>query len=640
MTRDDLGTRQTQLPRSLDPLPEECLNGYVLRLAHRLGVSPDHIARRTGLGELKDNGQTVAMAVRSTVLPATMAADFATATRLTPAETIRLTLADWACHYPPISHVLNGLRPGRQTPQVDWLFSTTARYCPDCLAGDGSPVQDRHGGPWQRAWRLPVFFACLRHQRFLEHLCPTCRRPVAASAHGHLIGRPSIPGLHPAQCRQRHPDADKPPRTRAGLCQGRLDHAGLHPADRPGPELLALQARIAEMLTPQHPAVQAGHYFTELQLVTALVIITWPRSRPDVPGPAAAAADQHVARHHSPDSPTRSNAPPTDARACAAFLHAADTIVASDSLRAALARLAPEENRTRTGIAPVRHHTWDRAFKIYRGDCSERFQLSAETLVHSFRRTKPGGRRIPLSQVAYRPEHVPAFIPHEWADRHLGHFTGASQRLLRRTAATYLVRRARGGSLVEAARYLGIRIGPQGAIGFGGVIGRWIRAQDNLHAFEFAVDAIAAELEAAPKIDYQHRRRCLADWALPPSAWHRLVSQLQEQPGSRAITDDRKRLAVSAYLWAQATQGEYYFSPCPPHIAADPEAHEKWTRERRATMRKLQRTDQQPHYRRLKPLLDDYAAQLTKAIDTEIPHSTTHRAPETERFSWRVEQSH
>ena len=28
------------LPRSLDPLPEEALPGYLLRLAHRLGLTP------------------------------------------------------------------------------------------------------------------------------------------------------------------------------------------------------------------------------------------------------------------------------------------------------------------------------------------------------------------------------------------------------------------------------------------------------------------------------------------------------------------------------------------------------------------------------------------------------------------------
>jgi hypothetical protein len=38
------------------------------------------------------------------------------------------------------------------------------QLCPACLAGDGSPIQNLHGGPWQRAWRLPVFFLCLQHQ--------------------------------------------------------------------------------------------------------------------------------------------------------------------------------------------------------------------------------------------------------------------------------------------------------------------------------------------------------------------------------------------------------------------------------------------------------------------------------------------
>lgn len=36
------------LPRSLDPLPDEALPGYVLRLAHRLGLSPARVLRLTG----------------------------------------------------------------------------------------------------------------------------------------------------------------------------------------------------------------------------------------------------------------------------------------------------------------------------------------------------------------------------------------------------------------------------------------------------------------------------------------------------------------------------------------------------------------------------------------------------------------
>ena len=37
------------LPRSLDPLPDESLPGYVLRLAYRLGLAPLRILQLTGL---------------------------------------------------------------------------------------------------------------------------------------------------------------------------------------------------------------------------------------------------------------------------------------------------------------------------------------------------------------------------------------------------------------------------------------------------------------------------------------------------------------------------------------------------------------------------------------------------------------
>ncbi len=37
------------LPRSLDPLPDESLPGYLLRLAHRLGLAPARIMQLTGL---------------------------------------------------------------------------------------------------------------------------------------------------------------------------------------------------------------------------------------------------------------------------------------------------------------------------------------------------------------------------------------------------------------------------------------------------------------------------------------------------------------------------------------------------------------------------------------------------------------
>jgi hypothetical protein len=169
-----------------------------------------------------------------------------------------------------------------------------------------------------------------------------------------------------------------------------------------------------------------------------------------------------------------------------------------------------------------------------------------------------------------------------WADRHLSTFTGASTRLLRRIAAACLVQRASGGSLNEASQFLGISSSDT-RIGFATVLGKWIRTQDNLHAFDLAVDAIATHLEAAPRIDYRHRRQILFSWTLPADHWHDMLARLTVPPGSGAITDDRKRLAVTASIWARVTQGEIRLSPCPADLANNPTARRTWQLQRAET---------------------------------------------------------
>ncbi|MEU5231687.1 TniQ family protein [Streptomyces anulatus] len=59
-----------------------------------------------------------------------------------------------------------------------WLLTTSTRYCPECLVGDGSPIQQRHGGPWQSQWRMATNFACLEHRSFLRTTCPACELPA------------------------------------------------------------------------------------------------------------------------------------------------------------------------------------------------------------------------------------------------------------------------------------------------------------------------------------------------------------------------------------------------------------------------------------------------------------------------------
>jgi hypothetical protein len=352
----------------LDPLEGESLAGFVLRLAHRLHVSPHELARQTGLTEQDRLGR--ARASLSTLLSPAEVSRFALTTRLHPREVRAMTLEPFASRYPPAARSIDDVRAGRvYSMHTDgWLFPTTARYCPRCLAGDGSDIQNAHGGPWQIHWRLPVFFACPR-------------------------------------------------------------------------------------------------------------------------------------------------------------------------------------------------------------------------------------------------------LPQDLAERHLGFLPDTTPKLRRRAASVFLVRRARGGGLDKAAQFLGIN--PENKrLGYTQLLNRRLRTSGMARDFEQALDAITAELLEGPTIDYQHRREALATWALEPENWRRMLTRLPDLTSHRKpLSDDRRRLAVSAYIWTRVTEGEPDFAPCPPHIAPDPALRAVWTRERHNVFHWLRTTDHQPYYGALKPLLEQHAEQLAKAID-------------------------
>ncbi|WP_431776191.1 TniQ family protein [Streptomyces cucumeris] len=611
----------TPLPRSLDPLPGELLAGYVMRLAHRLGVAPDTVLRRTGLADYMANTQAITRTALSLELPAQQMRDFQSATRLTAAEATALTLLPLAPRYPPIVHSLDVVRAGKRIPSLDWLFPAAARYCPDCLAGDGTTPQTDHGGPWKTEWRLPVVFACSHHQRFLEHLCPTCQRSLTDHAVGQLIPRPTIAGLHPAQCRAPLAHGARRTQRAAQLCGARLDHQLPGPPELLPRQLADLQAKITTMLSPGTPATTASQYFTDLQMTSGLVMITWPKARPTVPGLNADRADQVLADRQDPAHSQHVSTPPQDARACASILLAADTILSADDLRASLAPIAPVENRTRSGIDPKRHRSWDTAFRRNQDDCSERFQRAAEHLVSTHRKRRgtrsTGGGRLPHRGLDYGPQHVPAFLPLKWAERHLGAFTaGISMPVLRRTSAVFLVRRALGGSVVDAAEFLGLSIAGQG---LGTPITRWARRQGTPDAYDRALDTITAELTSPPMVDYRHRREHLADWAMPPDAWRKIAEQLERQPSPRYISENRARLAATAYVWTQVTCGETQFAPQPSESRNNAELDTAWSQDRFSIGQWL-RQNKVPLYQQMKPLLDTYAEQLSHDIDTK--HST------------------
>ncbi|WP_170313847.1 TniQ family protein [Streptomyces filamentosus] len=136
------------LPRSLDPLPDEALTGYVLRLAHLLGTSPGAVAIRTGLtGGRKENALFRIPMRLLHDLEYEQARLFARTTRLSPGEVGRLLASSLAGRYGPLnSRFTLRSSAARMINDNAWLLTRTPRYCPQCLTGDGSEIQRRHGG--------------------------------------------------------------------------------------------------------------------------------------------------------------------------------------------------------------------------------------------------------------------------------------------------------------------------------------------------------------------------------------------------------------------------------------------------------------------------------------------------------------
>ena len=183
-----------------------------------------------------------------------------------------------------------------------WLFSTSIRYCPDCLAGNSSLVQQQYGGPWKKTWHLPVTSACLQHQRFPREGCAQAH--PGGPAAWRLIAFPSASAPHPAQCRLPL-QAGRTGRHRSS-CGIRLDQPGEDGLPRPCPGTPDVQEHLPALLRPQHPAEDAARAFTHLRVISALLRRSWPLSQDLMDSRLAAAVSEHVRRlgagyHQSPD---------------------------------------------------------------------------------------------------------------------------------------------------------------------------------------------------------------------------------------------------------------------------------------------------------------------------------------------------
>jgi len=630
------------LGRSLTPLPGESLPGYLLRLSCRLNLAPARLAGLAGL-PASDAGTLPATLVAG--VPGPARETFALVTRLTQAQVAGLGMDCWQDRYP-----LPARSPGAglaRSPMDRWaLLAPATRYCPQCLAGDGTLVQESLGGPWLKVWHLPVVFACPVHQRLLEDLCPGCGQAVRGrrtpcSSPG-LLPAARQSGLHPAQCRAG-PVPDPGGRGSSPACCGaRLDRPGTR---RPvGRAELALQGKILRLLDPDGPgsADSAGlpalpaAYFADLRALALLAASTWPAARYLSPSEdAAQAIDRHAACAWQPAAEPGTDArslkrsaggPPLDAAVSAGLAAIAESILVGTAEEACghLAQLLPPSPRL------AGRTSWARWVTESSACCSPGLQAAYQPLLRTFTRERWRGRRDPIiCGKRWGPQNVPALIPDEWHARHFTPIDEVSPLLARRTASLSLVQMTAGGSLDEAAQFLGMSPSygkfrrPVRASSFAGAVHSAASRQSGPRSFEAGLTSLAGELSdpATPLVDYQRRRQALEAWSIGEDAWADITSRLPPATVPRSpATADGKRQVASVYVWTRVTCGEPGFAPRPIEAARQPpRSRENQQMSFHATWRNLQKGPARPgtHYALLRAELDALATALAASIDAK-----------------------
>ncbi len=575
------------LPRSLEPIQGESLSGYLLRLAHRLELAPRDVCEATGL--VSRYTHTVPNRILLSMDPVTTRS-LCDATRLTPAEASALTYRGLHDAYPPANPTAfpsHGRKCERRV-QVNesWLFLGATRYCPQCLAGDASVIQNAHGGGWDKRWRLPLYFACPTHRRFLSHLCPACANPAMANNplyRAQLIPAPQVAGLHPAACRALVDGGT--------ICPGRFDAEQGPPATvnliaDDVEWLMGLQQHFANLLSCPAP-VTAAHsaglpataeeHFTDLRIAATLITVALYDSFPDRVeildatlrgqrlhtemrrhiaqdlhdgGPGARAwAGGTLA---GPRSPV-----PMDAAACASLLGLASELLAcgdaedaGDMVKLLFGGSVPDKrimslyNWTTAGVplSGGMRHVLEAARRR-----PSRIIDNVNGPNSRLRRFVPDLPDAP----GLDADNIPQYLPRDWWSAHFTPCPWLSERWQRRVASAILAAALQRTDVEDAARSLGLQLPPPNAMD--GIDARGYRR---------SVASLARELHSrSPHPDYARRRKFMRTWALNDGDWRKLTSELLVKFGQHADTGDRKRSVSCLYIWTRVTVGDHLLAP-------------------------------------------------------------------------------
>ncbi|MEU3027135.1 TniQ family protein [Streptomyces incarnatus] len=637
----------TPLPCSLDPLEDETLPGFLLRLAHRLERSPARMTHLTGLAADRRYASRVSHEKMLHLTPAELQV-FSSVTRLSSAEADELCFTSMNERYPTGFHP--EVSPKGLLTRADfWVLSTASRYCPECLSGNGSAVQTEHGGAWQRAWRLPVTFACTRHHRLLEHLCPRCRQPAGdpgpTTGRIPMIATASAVGLHPAQCRL-------PLSGSTELCGQRLDVIRPPGLTLPRP-VWALQNRLAGFLDPLGPrrTVSAGsecttlQYFNDLRLLAHLIAVTWPQARALAPSEEMAVTLDDRSPAMRPNTTTRPDnyrrqpdyfttfradiVRPSDPAVSACLLSIADTILTqhnTDERRSLLRQLLPGDKASVNG-----RWGWGKTFSGKYAQSSSpglRELVIPLTMPYTFvgARTRPR----PITGPTCGPQHIPQVLPADWVEELLGDLS-LSPGDRNHLAVCRLVQTMRGGSLGDAAHFLGLPTYVPGRYRISKRGGLVLRAAEEkgLDWLDKTLREIPDRLQEAGLVDYQHRREALQDWLIPKPIWATMTNEVLSQkyrlsPITRELfTTDAERIIDSLVIWTFVTHGRKTLAPQMNRYASEIKQ-----RRRHQTWRAFVHDGSGNHAgQQLVELLQGYSEDLAHQIDQANPGPVTDIAP-------------
>lgn len=564
---------ERRLPRSLDPLPGESLPGFLLRLSCRLERSPRRIAELCGL----TNGESCSQAYLR-YLPDELKGRVANVLRLSKDEVRSLTLQRFSAAYPPLAKMqLNAKRAGFEA-MVNWVVNASSRYCPDCLSGDGSDIQDKYGGAWALAWHLPVVFACNLHNRLLEHSCPNCALSLNGATGGgkrNMVKNLGSVGMHPLQCRNRSADCGNSRAPLGALCGARLDQVEKCSGKGIGSDelrrYLALQQRIMARLTSQRLHTDPGShefdtYFPDLLAVLQLIKLSWPVGAEVLSPQLASRIESHVepllsklaAERERKERVNRLSmkVAPADSELCGSLLLAADSLLGDRMLADLRVRLQPI-------VKEAYRRSPSYASRIcQRNDIST--TLSRATVRRIYGVSARARLRIERKIFRFRVEEIPSFLPQSWYSVHLAKFSAelpdslnGMERYLRRAAPLRLAELVSGLSWSECGPLVGVSKASAGRTQK--FLGRRLDELGLWPAFEQDVGRIAHTLDTSShRIDFARRRQRMSDWRMPLDDWN---SMLEEFPLLSRLREKNNSDIGSALVWSMVTEGEHTCSP-------------------------------------------------------------------------------